>query len=92
MYMITECNLIIAKGRTRGDCIEQLACSTFPTVITIETKGESQLVTVSNEVWVNKSIVLPKSYNSEYCRKEILNDIAEKVCRMNGYNLVKITE
>lgn len=92
MYQITYGCLILAVGETKADCIEQLAYTALPTIITISHHEDYQLVTVSNTIWVNKHVELPTSYTTQFSRSEILNDIAEKVCRMNNYTLQRITE
>lgn len=91
MYQITYHNSIIARGETRADCIAQLANhEPFPTTIEIETRGDHQHVTICNNVWVKKRVENAATYSLEFNRREILRDIAEKVCRMNGYALERI--
>lgn len=93
MYLITYNNLIIAKASSIADCIEQLEHrKPFPTVISIKEEEGTQYVTISNNLWINKQRTLTNCYSSKFTRREILTDIAYKVCLMNGYTLQKIEE
>jgi hypothetical protein len=90
-YQIVSGNSILAEGKKKADCIEQLENTTFPTIIKIENKNNTQVITVFNKIWLDTKKELPTTYSNEFTRREILTDIAEKVCKMNGYKLNKIT-
>ena len=92
MYQITLDNLIIATGETPGMAVASLEYKeTAPTIVTIDThESGSQRVTISNPFWVTKKRPCTRSYSDEYTRMEILEDLAQDICRMNGYRMSQV--
>lgn len=84
MYQIQYGNLILGSGESKGACLSGLTIT-----IHIKEVVEVQEVYVCNKIWVNKEVFLG-SYSNEFTHKQILNDIAQRVCDMNGYTLIKI--
>lgn len=91
-FQIVSGNLIIAQGESKASCIAQLANAALPTLVEIESIDGSQRVTVWHKFWERKSITLPTTYGNDFSRREILSDIAEKICRMHGYRLQRVEE
>lgn len=91
MYQILNNHLIIAQAETKAGCIEQLAFIANPTIVKIEQIKEAQHIVICNNLWTNKEVRGRFcSYSMEYTRQEILNDIALKICIMNGYTIQKV--
>jgi hypothetical protein len=90
MYQILSGNLVIARGKSMAACIEQLAHCACPTIIEIEQCGDTQIVTICKDIWVNKRNKLPRSYTMGFSRYDILNDIFNHVIAMNGYEIQKL--
>jgi hypothetical protein len=85
MYQIRSGNLILATGSSKAECIEQLNLK-----IRIEKVEKTQTVKIENKFWIDREYTLPNQYTDEFNRHEILNDIAHKVCKLNGFVLEKI--
>lgn len=92
-YQILNFDTVLAQGSTPGECVLAVCQRpNAPQTLTTVATGKTVNVYVANRFWARKEPLLLQAFSDEYSFAGRMNYIADKFCRLHGYQLQRVVD